>query len=183
MKLKLKNVRLSFPNLFEAEQYEGKGPFNYSRVVLDRRTTTRSSRPIDEAIKAARARPVGCEGARDPEGGPARQEGVLLDRRRPQGSRGHTGSCPSHRKQDDGRPLSSTSRRTRWSPATASPTPAATSTRRSRSTPPQAEHRQVRCGLIGVQFAADGDAFGGGSKPSADDFDEIEQGAGADALA
>ena len=33
-KVKLKNVRLSFPALFEAEQFDGKGPFNYAAVFL-----------------------------------------------------------------------------------------------------------------------------------------------------
>lgn len=33
-KVKLNNVRLSFPALFEAEQFDGKGPFNYAAVFL-----------------------------------------------------------------------------------------------------------------------------------------------------
>jgi hypothetical protein len=33
-KVKLTNVRLSFPVLFEAEQFDGKGPFNYAAVFL-----------------------------------------------------------------------------------------------------------------------------------------------------
>lgn len=34
MKVKLKKVRLSFPDLFEAVQYEGKGPFKYRASFL-----------------------------------------------------------------------------------------------------------------------------------------------------
>jgi hypothetical protein len=32
--IKLKGVRLSFPDLFEAKQYQGQGPFNYSATFL-----------------------------------------------------------------------------------------------------------------------------------------------------
>lgn len=39
------------------------------------------------------------------------------------------------------------------------------------------EYEGVRCGLGGVQFAKNGDAFSGGSTPKADDFDEVEDGA------
>jgi hypothetical protein len=41
--------------------------------------------------------------------------------------------------------------------------------------------KAVRCELLGVQFFADGDAFGGGSKPDPDDFDDISEGADASA--
>lgn len=34
MKVKLKGVRLSFPDLFEAAQFEGKGPFSYRASFL-----------------------------------------------------------------------------------------------------------------------------------------------------
>jgi hypothetical protein len=41
------------------------------------------------------------------------------------------------------------------------------------------EYEGIRCGLGGVQFHSDGDAFSGGSTPKADDFDEVEDGADA----
>lgn len=41
----------------------------------------------------------------------------------------------------------------------------------------------VRCELLGVQFARDGDSFGGGSKPDPEDFDDISAGADAADLA
>jgi hypothetical protein len=41
----------------------------------------------------------------------------------------------------------------------------------------------VRCGLLGVQFLKDGDAFGGGTPPNPDDFEALAEGAGADSLA
>lgn len=41
----------------------------------------------------------------------------------------------------------------------------------------------IRCGLLGVQFARNGDSFGGGGRVSEDDFDAIEAPAEADDLA
>lgn len=41
----------------------------------------------------------------------------------------------------------------------------------------------IRCGLVGVQFCADGDSFGGASKASANDFDDLAEGSEADELA
>lgn len=43
--------------------------------------------------------------------------------------------------------------------------------------------RRLNCQLMVVQYWGDGDAFGGGARPSADDFDEIADGADAGALA
>lgn len=40
----------------------------------------------------------------------------------------------------------------------------------------------ISASLMGVQFVKDGDAFGGGSIASEDDFDELEDGADADDL-
>jgi hypothetical protein len=42
--------------------------------------------------------------------------------------------------------------------------------------------KRINCTLSGVQFARDGDAFGGGRPASADEFESIEEGADADAL-
>lgn len=42
--------------------------------------------------------------------------------------------------------------------------------------------RGIFAGLTGVQFRADGEAFGGGRPASADDFDDISDGAGAAGL-
>lgn len=43
--------------------------------------------------------------------------------------------------------------------------------------------RKINAQLVAVQFWNDGDAFAGGGRPSADDFDAVTEGAGADALA
>ncbi|MDZ7918488.1 DUF2815 family protein [Rhodoferax sp.] len=42
--------------------------------------------------------------------------------------------------------------------------------------------KRVNAQLLGVQFFADGDSFGGGAVGSADDFDDLAQGAEEDAL-
>lgn len=43
--------------------------------------------------------------------------------------------------------------------------------------------KALRCMLLGVQRSKDGDAFSGGAAPSADDFEEITDGADSDDLA
>lgn len=44
------------------------------------------------------------------------------------------------------------------------------------------ENQGVRASFSGVQFAADGDAFSAGRPATADDFDTVEDGAGGDML-
>jgi hypothetical protein len=46
-----------------------------------------------------------------------------------------------------------------------------------------ASGKGMRCSLNGVQFLRDGDSFGGGAPANPDDFEDIAQGADADALA
>lgn len=41
------------------------------------------------------------------------------------------------------------------------------------------QNEGMRCGLVGLQFAADGDSFGGASSAQADDFDDLSDGADA----
>lgn len=41
------------------------------------------------------------------------------------------------------------------------------------------ETEGIRCSLVGLQFAADGDSFGGASSASADDFEDLSEGANA----
>jgi hypothetical protein len=41
----------------------------------------------------------------------------------------------------------------------------------------------IRATLLGVQYVAPGDAFGGGAQPKAEDFDDVSEGADADSLA
>jgi hypothetical protein len=38
----------------------------------------------------------------------------------------------------------------------------------------QGTYRGMRCGLLGVQFDAPGDSFGGASRPSDDGFDAVD---------
>lgn len=47
----------------------------------------------------------------------------------------------------------------------------------------QPKKKGVFAGLTGVQFAKDGDSFGGGGAAKADDFDDLSTGAGADDFA
>ncbi|EOA7521129.1 ssDNA-binding protein, partial [Escherichia coli] len=42
--------------------------------------------------------------------------------------------------------------------------------------------KRINASLGGVQFLRDGDAFAGGGVASADDFDDISEGADAEAL-
>lgn len=51
-KLILKNVRFSYVRVFEAEQFNGVGEFNYSVVLLIPKTDTAMVKQINDAVKA-----------------------------------------------------------------------------------------------------------------------------------
>lgn len=51
-KLILKNVRFSYVRVFEAEQFNGVGEFNYSVVLLIPKTDTALVKQINDAVKA-----------------------------------------------------------------------------------------------------------------------------------
>lgn len=185
VKVKMQNVRLSFPDLWEAVQYQGQGPFNYRASFLFAKDS-QAFKAINAAIEQA---------AKDAWGAKA---SALLAQIRGNSQKcclvdGNTKAYDGYadnwvlaatRKQEDGRPLVLDGQKAPLVAADGKPYAGCYVNANVEVWAQDNSYgKAIRASLLGVQFAADGDAFGGGTKPSADDFDDLEEGAGADALA
>jgi len=185
-------VRLSFPDVFEAVEYEkGDGKFRYNATFL-----IVPGGNNDKAVKAAIKAELVEQFAKKADekekqfaGNPNKNCYLSGDSKEYEGYQGMM-TLTSHRKQKDGKP--GVFDCTRAGPD-GKPMPLVVSDGK-----PYAgcyvnatvdiyvqkdPNPGVRCGLKGVFFAADGDAFSGAKAAAADDFD-IEEGAdSADDLA
>jgi hypothetical protein len=188
VKLKLTNVRLSFPALFEPEQYQGDGRFNYKATFLIPADDPQKA-TIDQAILA-----VAKENWKDKAaaiiaanaGNPQRTcwlDGAL---RTYDGYAGNWALSTS-RPQEKGRPLVIDQAKNPLTQADGKPYAGCYVNASVELWPQDNKHgKAVRCTLLGVQFVRDGDAFSAGSVASPDDFDDFDalaEGATADDLA
>lgn len=188
MKVKLASVRLAFPDLFEATQFEGKGEFRYNGTLLVERGSA-NDKAIQQAILQVATEAYG------------KKVDAML-----QGMKGNTNKycylsgdlkeydgyqgmnyLSAHRKQKDGRPLilgpdidPATGELRRLVPADGKPYAGCYVNASVDIYAQTGQYPGIRCGLLGVQFVADGDSFSGVSKPQDSDFDAIEEGAMAD---
>lgn len=180
MKLKIINARLSFPKLFQAEQYEGKGPYRYGAqlwVAVD----SPDKKKIDEAIRAVAAEAWSTKATiKLAEILPDKKACCWIDGAR-KDAEGYW-VLSSYRKQEDGKPLVLDTDKTPLAPDDGKPYAGCFVNASVEIYATGKPNEGIRCGLVGVQFSRDGDAFGGGGRPNADDFDEIAEGAGVDAL-
>lgn len=184
MKLMLANVRISFPDLFEAVQFQGKGPFNYGAQFLVPADGP-LKKQVDEAIQAVAREKWGAKAAKILEEIlPDKKACCWIngDRREYDGYAGNW-ALTAKRKQEKGAPLVIDANK---SPLTAKSGRIYAGCFVNASVDIYAQDstdgKGIRCGLLGVQFCRDGDAFGGGSAASADDFDDMSAGSDADAL-
>lgn len=184
MKVKLTNVRLSFPELFTPVQFQGKGDFKYEATFLIPAGCA-LMKTVDEAIDAVAKEKWGAKSA-------IYMEEIRLDKK---------GCCwiDGKRKPDldgyEGHWALSAKRREQKGPVLvldANKTPLTV-----RSGKPYAgcyvnatvdiyaqdnDGKAMRCELLAVQFARDGDAFGGGAAPNPDEFEDLTAGATAEDL-
>lgn len=184
MKVKLANVRLSFPDLFEAVQFQGSGPFNYRAQLL-----VEPGSDNDKAIKAAIDAVAKAKwAAKAPavlKAANATQKICYID--------GNTKEYDGYadkmalsttRDQGKGRPMIIDRDK---SPLTAADGKPYAGCYVNASIEFWAQDNQygktVRCTLLGVQFFKEGDAFGGGSAPSEEDFEDLGVTETADDLA
>jgi hypothetical protein len=180
MKLKLTNVRLSFPKLFEAEQYEGKGPFRYGASFWVPENDPQRQK-IDQALQAVAMEAWGQKAkANLSEVLPDKKACCWIDGAR-KDAEGHW-VLSTYRKQEKGRPLVIDQSKNPLVAADGKPYAGCYVNATVDIYATGKPNMGLRAELIGVQFVKDGDAFGGGSMPSADDFDEVAEGASADAL-
>lgn len=192
-KLMLKNVRCSFLTLGEPEQYQGKGPFRWSSVFLVP-TTDPQKKLVDAVIEAVAKEKWGPKAASvlkavlpDPKGC------CWIDGERKEYD-GYQGcfALSSHRQQDKGRPLVMDNDKSPIYQLDNSFYPGKEGRIYSGCfvnaqveiwAQDNQQGKGIRCSLLGIQRFKDGDAFGGGSRPDSNEFEEVADGADADDLA
>lgn len=184
-KVRLENVRLSFPDLFEAKQFDGKGAFNFGASFLiepgstnDKKVLAELKRVSDEkwgakgpaTLKAAQANPQKIcyiSGDLKEYDGYAGMMALSSKREIGKGRPGVYGRDKSPLSEEDGIVYAGCYVNASvefWAQD-------------------NSFGKAVRCTLVGVQFCADGDAFSAGSKTDPDDFESLEAPEGEDALA
>jgi hypothetical protein len=183
--LKLTNVRLSFPALFEAEDYQNDGKFKYKASFLIPNDDPQKAM-LDQAIAA-----VAKEAWKDKaaailaanEGNP--QKHCFIDgvKRAYEGYAGHWALSTS-RQQEKGRPLVLDGAKNPLTAADGKPYAGCYVNASVELWTQENSHgKAVRCTLLGVQFARDGDAFTAGSIADPEDFEDLAAGADAGSLA
>ena len=192
LKLMLPEVRGSFLVLGEPEQYQGAGPFRWSSTALIPYESALLQKIRDALKETAKQKwekkwethyeacitdPKAC---------------CLVDGKRKDydGYQGHF-ALTAHRYQDKGRPLvMDTDKSPIYKPNNEVYEGKGGRLYSGCFINMQVEFwaqdnktgKGLRATLLGVQRVRDGDAFGGGAAPSADDFGEIAEGADADDL-
>lgn len=174
-------VRLSFPDLFEARQYEGQGPHRYSATFLVKPNGENAKRIKAAMLEAAtelwpKAAPAKLKSY---EGNSNRCCFTSGDLKEYDGYAGMM-ALSSHRKQDAGRPLVIDGQKNPLSPQDGKPYAGCYVNAFVDIYCQDGQNHGVRCGLRGVQFAADGDSFSGSRVASTDDFDTIDDTGGGD---
>ncbi|MDB5964786.1 MAG: bbp40 [Polaromonas sp.] len=185
MKLLITNARLSFPDLFEAVQFDGKGPFNYGCQLLIKADDAQKAAIDKIVLQVAKDK----WGAKAPaifagiEGNPQKCCWIDGAKRTYDGYEGNW-ALSTKRDQSKGRPLVFDQKK---QPLVAADGKPYAGCYVNASVEFWAQDNSfgkgIRCTLLGVQFAKDGDAFGGGSPANPDDFAELAEGATADDLA
>ena len=184
-KIRIDNVRLSFPDLFEATQFDGQGDYKYGATFL--------VDPGSAADKAIRAKIDAVAAAKWGAKAPAivkaqyaknSSQSFCYYTGDTKAYDGYEGKMALSCKRDvsKGRPGVYDVDRSPLQPEDGKPYAGCYV---NATVEFWAQDNQfgktVRCTLVGVQFASDGDAFSAGSKPSEDDFADLSE--GADALA
>lgn len=182
MKVMLKNVRLAFPDLFVAKQFDGAGPFRYSATFLVE-PGSENEKAIEAAITKVAAEKFGKKAAamvqsmRGNSNKFCYLDGNLKD------YDGYQGMfyLSAHRKESDGPVLVLDTNKAPLTAATGKPYAGCYVNASVDIYAQDGQYPGVRCGLIGVQFFRDGDSFGGASKSDGSEFEDLGVGADADA--
>ncbi|MEX3629075.1 MAG: ssDNA-binding protein [Burkholderia sp.] len=184
--VKLKDVRLSFPDLFEAVQYEGKGPFNYRATFLQPKGQAVYAQQDDKSWKPSTMAKVIAQVAKDKWG--AKAEAVLksiannnqklcwIDGASKEYD-GYDGNfyLSASRGQDKGRPLIVNHDKAPLTAADGKPYAGCYVIGTVEIwAQDNSFGKGIRATLRGVQFLRDGDAFSAGTPVTDDDFEEID---------
>lgn len=167
-------VRLSFPNLFEPKQYEGAGPFRYDATALIVPGGA-NDELIWQAIFAVGEEKLGkkwrelIESWRNNSQKFCYLDGNLKE------YEGYEGMMylAMHRKADDGPPTVIDRNRVRLTRADGRPYAGCYVNVSADIYAQTGTNAGVRASFSGVQFVADGDAFGGGAPAKPEDFEDL----------
>lgn len=181
MKLKLTNVRLAFPALFEAKTVNGEGEPAFSAVFLIDPADSQV-KAINAAIDAVAAEKFGVKAA-----------AILKAMRTADKTCLHNGDSKADYAGFPGSLFISARSKTRPLVLNADKTPLTAADGKpyagcyvNASVDLWAQDnnygKRVNAQLRGVQFLKDGDAFAGGGAASEDEFDDVAEGATADDL-
>lgn len=174
MQVQLKEVRLSFPDLFEAKAFEAGGPKRYSATFL-----IEPGSENDKAVRKAIAE-VAVEkwGKKAPtmlksiEGNSNKycyNDGNAKDYEGYQNMM----ALSSHRREVDGRVTVIDRQKAPLTPADGKPYGGCYVNAVVDIWAQEGQYSGMRCGLLGVQFVKDGDAFSGAAPASPDAFEDL----------
>lgn len=182
-KVKLNDVRLSFPDLWEATQYEGAGAFRYNASFLIEPGSA-NDKAVQAAILEAATEKWGKKAAATLESIKGNSNKFCYSKGDAKEYEGYAGMLvlSAHRKQDAGRPMVIDQSKNPLVAADGKPYAGCYVNATVDLWAQEGTHSGMRCGLLGVQFLRDGDAFSGAGAAKIDDFDDLGDGAGADSL-
>lgn len=183
-KLLLKRVRLSFPVIWTAKDYQGNKKYRYSATALIEKGSD-TAKAVEKAIAMA---------AQDKFGKKADAKLAVL---RPQGNRccyqdgntkeyeGYQGmmALTAHRNQEAGRPTILDKDKTALTEESGKPYAGCYVNMLVSIYCQDGQNEGIRAQLLGLQFVADGDAFSGASVASEDDFEDLGTSTEQDAAA
>jgi len=176
-KIKLQNVRLSFPDLFEPGEYEGQRKFGATFLI---EPGSANDKVIREAINDVAKEAFKDKGAAIVKAAMAggNQKICYWDGslKSYDGYEG-TMALTAKRNEDKGRPLVIDKDKTPLVAADGKPYAGCyVNVSVDLWAQDNKYGKSVRCTLLGVQFHADGDAFSAGSVGDVDDFDDLSDG-------
>lgn len=172
--VKLSNVRLSFPDLFEAKQYQGRGAFRYGASFLIE-PGSENDKAIRAAIDAVATEKFGKKAAAFLEQIKSNSNKNCYtsgDLKEYEGYQGMM-ALSSHRKQEQGAPTVIGRDRAPLTASSGKPYAGCYVNAVVDIYAQTGENAGIRCGLSGVQFVKDGDAFAGGAAASPDAFEDL----------
>lgn len=176
MKVVLKNVRLSFPKIFDPTQYKGSGPLRYEAAFLVD-PTSESHKAVEDAIKEVAKAKWG-----------AKADSKLKALRSSKNTCCYIPGEMTGREENEGLFVLTGNRKEKDGPVAkfdSDKTPIHSDNGRLYGGcyvnasvdiwAQDGEYTGIRCTLIAIQFAKDGDAFGGvAAKSNGDEFEALE---------
>lgn len=183
VKIKLQNVRLSFPRLFTAEAFPGTEQKRYGASFLIEKGST-ADKEIAAAIEAESKAKFGKTWQKTLTSIQGNTNKFCYrdgDNGKYEAEEGHM-VINANRKEQDGRPLVVDRDRTPLVEKDGKPYAGCYVNATIEVWAQDGQYTGMRCTLLGVQFNRDGDSFGGAGKANDDDFEDLGQGEETDEL-